>query len=250
MVPSVVPPCQLRCQLWCYTTRSDLHRFSLRLAKNGSEMVYLAPKCGTFVVRGSASETATARPSKQGVTCWANRPWVSGETLWFPMIHSMTVPVTNPTPLTRGTSRCAGRRDPHPVADRTRRRSRRRSNSCRWFTMSCEDWPPPRWPRRSQGRRSRPRRLVHEAYIRLVDMQRAQQWNGRGHFFAAAAEAMRRILVENARRKRSEKHGGGRAAPRFGEHRLGRSPSRRRSRGDRRGPGEAGENRRYGRQPS
>ena len=53
--------------------------------------------------------------------------------------------------------------------------------------------------------------LVHEAYVRLVDMQQGQQWNGRGHFFAAAAEAMRRILVENARRKRSEKHGGGRA---------------------------------------
>ena len=44
--------------------------------------------------------------------------------------------------------------------------------------------------------------LVHEAYIRLVDTEKAQHWNSRGHFFAAAAEAMRRILVENARRKR------------------------------------------------
>ena len=52
--------------------------------------------------------------------------------------------------------------------------------------------------------------LVHEAYLRLVDADKAQQWNSRGHFFAAAAEAMRRILVENARRKRSRKHGGGR----------------------------------------
>jgi RNA polymerase sigma factor (TIGR02999 family) len=52
--------------------------------------------------------------------------------------------------------------------------------------------------------------LVHEAYLRLVDVGEAQQWNGRGHFFAAAAEAMRRILVEQARRKRSDKHGGGR----------------------------------------
>ena len=51
--------------------------------------------------------------------------------------------------------------------------------------------------------------LVHEAYIRLVDAEKAQHWNGRGHFFAAAAEAMRRILVENARRK-LEKRGGGR----------------------------------------
>ncbi len=50
--------------------------------------------------------------------------------------------------------------------------------------------------------------LVHEAYIRLVDVERAQHWNSRGHFFAAAAEAMRRILVENARRKLRTKHGG------------------------------------------
>ena len=52
--------------------------------------------------------------------------------------------------------------------------------------------------------------LVHEAYLRLVDVKQAQQWNSRGHFFAAAAEAMRRILVERARRKQSRKHGGGR----------------------------------------
>ena len=44
--------------------------------------------------------------------------------------------------------------------------------------------------------------LVHEAYLRLVDVERAQRWNSRGHFFGAAAEAMRRILVENARRER------------------------------------------------
>lgn len=50
--------------------------------------------------------------------------------------------------------------------------------------------------------------LVHEAYIRLVDVERVQQWNSRGHFFGAAAEAMRRILVDNARRKKCEKHGG------------------------------------------
>ena len=49
--------------------------------------------------------------------------------------------------------------------------------------------------------------LVHEAYLRLVDVEQSQQWNSRGHFFAAAAEAMRRILVENARSKR-EKRGG------------------------------------------
>jgi RNA polymerase sigma factor (TIGR02999 family) len=51
--------------------------------------------------------------------------------------------------------------------------------------------------------------LVHEAYIRLVDVEKVQQWNSRGHFFAAAAEAMRRILVERARSKSRHKHGGG-----------------------------------------
>jgi RNA polymerase sigma factor (TIGR02999 family) len=50
--------------------------------------------------------------------------------------------------------------------------------------------------------------LVHEAYVRLVDSHQEQKWNHRGHFFAAAAEAMRRILVEKARRKQRVKHGG------------------------------------------
>ena len=50
--------------------------------------------------------------------------------------------------------------------------------------------------------------LVHEAYLRLVDVEKAQHWNSRGHFFAAAAEAMRRLLVENVRRKLRLKHGG------------------------------------------
>jgi RNA polymerase sigma factor (TIGR02999 family) len=52
--------------------------------------------------------------------------------------------------------------------------------------------------------------LVHEAYLRLVDVEAAPEWNSRGHFFAAAAEAMRRILVESARRKGRDKHGGSR----------------------------------------
>ncbi len=51
--------------------------------------------------------------------------------------------------------------------------------------------------------------LVHEAYLRLVDVEKAQHWDSRGHFFAAAAEAMRRILVDNARRRRSQKRGAG-----------------------------------------
>ena len=52
--------------------------------------------------------------------------------------------------------------------------------------------------------------LVHEAYVRLVDRDEVQHWDSRGHFFAAAAEAMRRILIDNARRKRRPKHGGDR----------------------------------------
>ena len=50
--------------------------------------------------------------------------------------------------------------------------------------------------------------LVHEAYLRLVDVEKAQHWNSRGHFFGAAAEAMQRILVSNARRRKSLKRGG------------------------------------------
>ena len=57
--------------------------------------------------------------------------------------------------------------------------------------------------------------LVHEAYLRLVGPDDVQQWNSRGHFFAAAAEAMRRILVENARRKAGPKAGGGRERVNF-----------------------------------
>jgi RNA polymerase sigma factor (TIGR02999 family) len=62
----------------------------------------------------------------------------------------------------------------------------------------------------SPGLTLQPTELVHEAYLRLVGADAASRWDGRGHFFAAAAEAMRRILVENARRKRSLKRGGGR----------------------------------------
>ena len=60
------------------------------------------------------------------------------------------------------------------------------------------------------GQTLQPTALVHEAYLRLVDGEQAQHFNGRGHFFAAAAQAMRRILVESARRKKRLKRGGGR----------------------------------------
>ncbi|HVK19137.1 MAG TPA: ECF-type sigma factor, partial [Fimbriiglobus sp.] len=58
------------------------------------------------------------------------------------------------------------------------------------------------------GQTLQPTALVHEAYVRLVGGDRPRDWNGRGHFFAAAAEAMRRILVETARRKGGSKRGG------------------------------------------
>jgi RNA polymerase sigma factor (TIGR02999 family) len=58
------------------------------------------------------------------------------------------------------------------------------------------------------GQTLEPTALVHEAYLRLVEVEPTRPWNGRGHFFAAAAEAMRRILVEQARRKKRLRHGG------------------------------------------
>src|SRR5215472_10288533 len=58
------------------------------------------------------------------------------------------------------------------------------------------------------GQTLQPTALVHEAYVRLVDVPRSQQFDGRGRFFAAAAEAMRRILVEQARRRQAAKRGG------------------------------------------
>jgi RNA polymerase sigma factor (TIGR02999 family) len=59
--------------------------------------------------------------------------------------------------------------------------------------------------------------LVHEAYLRLVDVEKAQQWDSRRHFFSAAAESMQRILIENARRKKRLKRGGGLARGELGD---------------------------------
>jgi RNA polymerase sigma factor (TIGR02999 family) len=64
--------------------------------------------------------------------------------------------------------------------------------------------------RESPGETLQATALVHEAYVRLVDREQVQHWNSRGHFFAAAAEAMRRILVDRARHKRTLKAGGDR----------------------------------------
>ena len=65
-----------------------------------------------------------------------------------------------------------------------------------------------RLAREAPGQTLQPTDLVHEAYLRLVGEDDEQHWDSRGHFFAAAAEATRRILVESVRRKRSKKHGG------------------------------------------
>jgi RNA polymerase sigma factor (TIGR02999 family) len=82
-----------------------------------------------------------------------------------------------------------------------------------------------RMAQESPGQTLQPTALVHEAYLRLVasgdaSAPRERHWNSRGHFFAAAAEAMRRILVENARRKASLKRGGGREREELSESRL------------------------------
>ena len=58
------------------------------------------------------------------------------------------------------------------------------------------------------GQTLQPTALVHEVFLRLVDVNQPQRWNGRGHFFGAAAEAMRRILIENARKKKQVRRGG------------------------------------------
>jgi RNA polymerase sigma factor (TIGR02999 family) len=67
-----------------------------------------------------------------------------------------------------------------------------------------------RMAREAPGQTLQATALVHDAYLRLVGEGRVQHFHGRGHFFAAAAEAMRRILIERARRKRRIRHGGGR----------------------------------------
>jgi RNA polymerase sigma factor (TIGR02999 family) len=75
------------------------------------------------------------------------------------------------------------------------------------------------------GQTLQPTALVHEAYLRLVGEEHGQHWDSRGHFFAAAAEAMRRLLVDLARRKHAVRHGGGRRRLPLAEfHRVTESP--------------------------
>jgi RNA polymerase sigma factor (TIGR02999 family) len=70
------------------------------------------------------------------------------------------------------------------------------------------------------GQTLQPTALVHEAYLRLVNVDKSREWHGRTHFFAAAAEAMRRILVDRARQKKSQRRGGARARVEFREELL------------------------------
>jgi RNA polymerase sigma factor (TIGR02999 family) len=77
-----------------------------------------------------------------------------------------------------------------------------------------------RMAREKPGQTIQATALVHEAYLRLVGNGAASDWSGRGHFFAAAAEAMRRILVESARRKKRNKHGGKHQRVDLMEHHL------------------------------
>src|SRR5262245_33490590 len=65
-----------------------------------------------------------------------------------------------------------------------------------------------RLTREKPGQTLQPTALVHEAYLRLVDVEHMPRFDGRGHFFAAAAEAMRRVLIDSARRKKADKRGG------------------------------------------
>lgn len=84
-----------------------------------------------------------------------------------------------------------------------------------------------RMAREAPDRTLEPTALIHEAYLRLVTGAESQCWNSRGHFFAAAAEAMRRILVENARRKGRNKRGGGRTRVTIDHADFAQAPPRR-----------------------
>ena len=83
-----------------------------------------------------------------------------------------------------------------------------RSSSCPWFIRSCARLAAQKLAQEKPGQTLEATALVHEAYLRLVGAGDDPHWDNRRHFFAAAAEAMRRILIENARRKQSRKHGG------------------------------------------
>lgn len=99
-----------------------------------------------------------------------------------------------------------------------------RSNCCPWYMMNSAGLPHRSWCE-TPGQTLEATALVHEAYLRLVGDDDVPHWDSRYHFYAAAAEAMRRILVENARRKQTVKHGGGQQRiPLEDFHRISESP--------------------------
>ena len=77
-----------------------------------------------------------------------------------------------------------------------------------WCTQNCENWLLRDLPPKPAGQTLQATALVHEAYLRLTKNTDQQRWNSRGHFFGAASTAMRRILIEQARRKKSLRGGG------------------------------------------
>ena len=129
----------------------------------------------------------------------------------------------------------------HLVTNRIRRFDRRPNNCCRWCTHELRKLAAARLAQEKPGQTLQATALVHEAYLRLVGGGAdAQSWDNRGHFFAAAAEAMRRILVERARRKGREKRGGTAPADRIGARRNCHRASERGYPGTRRSADPAG----------
>ena len=113
------------------------------------------------------------------------------------------------------------RRHAHTLCHRSGRPSGSRATLAAGLRRAASSGRPEALPRKA-GQTLQATALVHEAYIRLVDVEKAQHWNSRGHFFAAAAEAMRRILVENARDARNARS----TAVVLSESTLDRTPSR------------------------
>ena len=101
-----------------------------------------------------------------------------------------------------------GRRHPHPVRHRAPATPTPRSELLPLVYDELRKLAAAELAQEKPGQTLQATALVHEAYLRLVGGEPDAHWNSRGHFFAAAAEAMRRILVENARRKKTEKRGG------------------------------------------
>ena len=99
-----------------------------------------------------------------------------------------------------------------PFGDRAGRSPGRRATACRWSTTKLRELAAQRLAQEKPGQTLQATALVHEAYLRLVGTDRDRPWDGRGHFFAAAAEAMRRILIDRARDRSGRSAAAARAA--------------------------------------